>query len=220
LQLALASLRARTSEEVTYVLVDEMPSAQVAHALFGRLRDELWELPLTWLVAADERDRASYTEPPADAFWRRALSLGPLTRAASIELLRRRLGGEQLPDSVLGLIADEAAGNPRRLVSLAHEVVVEQQDPEAMVERGRARRQKLETLSEPARRLLAELEAGGPASPSDQGLLKSLGWSRSRASQVFGELDHHGLVRADERPGNGGRPRRVYDLVREPDGKP
>src|SRR5213592_4311683 len=41
--------------------------------------------------------------------------------------------------------------------------------------------QRISNLSEPARRLLAEVEANGAASPSDQALLTTLGWTRSRA---------------------------------------
>jgi hypothetical protein len=214
LQTALANLRDALPDEATYVLVDEMPTARTARTLFGQLRDELWELPLTWLVTADERDRAAYIEPPADAFWRRVLELGPLDEQSSIELLRRRLDDQEEAD-VLATLAREAGGNPRRLVSLAHDVFVDQQPMNAVLARNRLHAQRRQRVSEPARRLLAELEAGGPASPSDAGLLKSLGWSRSRASQVFGELEENGLVQASDRPGTGGRPRRIYEVVRD-----
>jgi predicted transcriptional regulator len=62
--------------------------------------------------------------------------------------------------------------------------------------------------------LLAELDAGGPAGPSDEPLLRKLQWSRSRASQVFNELEENGLVRASEKPSKSGRrPRRVYEAI-------
>jgi type II secretory pathway predicted ATPase ExeA len=210
---ALTEMRAALPEEETVVLVDEMPSAEAARTLFGRLRDELWELPLTWCVAADIRDRGAYTEPPADAFWRKIVELPPMTPAQSEELLRRRLEGEQ-PSDALAWIVENAEGNPRRLLSLAHDVVVEGSDPNKLMVNERKRAAKVEQLSEPARRLLAELEAGGPASPSDEGLLQRLGWSRARASQVFGELLERGLVRASTAPSAGSRPRRLYEVER------
>jgi energy-coupling factor transporter ATP-binding protein EcfA2 len=210
---ALTEMRAALPEVETVVLVDEMPSAEAARTLFGRLRDELWELPLTWCVAADIRDRGAYTEPPADAFWRKIVELPPLTPEQSEELLRRRLEGEQ-PSDALQWIVENADGNPRRLLSLAHDVVVEGSDPNELMAEQRKRAAKVEQLSEPARRLLAELEAGGPASPSDEGLLQRLGWSRARASQVFGELLEHGLVRASTAPSAGSRPRRLYEVER------
>jgi len=195
------------------VLVDEMPSPESAHTLFGRLRDELWELPLVWLVAADERDVGLYRQPPADAFWQRTLPIPDLDPAAAAELLRRRLGETELPQETIDRLVVTADGNPRRLITLAHDIVVEGVDATALFERDQALQQKIEALGEPAKRLLAELEANGAASPSDEGLLTKLGWKRSRASQVFRELEKQGLVRALERPGSGGRPRRVYEVT-------
>lgn len=195
------------------VLVDEMPSPHAAHTLFGRLRDELWELPLVWLVAADERDAGLYREPPADAFWQRVLPLSDLDATAAAELLRRRLAETELPQETLERLIAAANGNPRRLIALAHEIVVEGADATAFLERDQGLQQQIGALAEPAKRLLAELEANGAASPSDRGLLSKLGWTRSRASQVLRELEKQGLVRALERPGGGGRPRRLYEVT-------
>lgn len=195
------------------VVVDEMPSPQSAHTLFGRLRDELWELPLVWLVAADERDAGLYREPPADAFWQRTMTIPELDPDAARELLRRRLDEIHLSAATVEQLVAAAGGNPRRLITLAHEVVVEGADAATLIERDRAVQERIATLAEPAKRLLAEVEASGAASPSDQGLLTKLGWTRSRASQVFRELEKQGLVRALERPGSGGRPRRLYEVT-------
>ena len=92
-------------------------------------------------------------------------------------------------------------------------MLVEGRPSDEIIEEQRRRQQRVERLSEPERRLLAELEAGGGASPSDEGLLKKLGWSRSRASQVFGELEKKGFVRASSQPGTHSRPRRFYELT-------
>lgn len=216
-QALLAQLReiARTlpAEREAIVLVDEMPSPQSAHTLFGRLRDELWELPLVWLVTADERDVGLYREPPADAFWQRVVTIPELDENAGAELLRRRLGEEQLPEPVVQQLIAAADGNPRRLITLAYDVVVEGAEPSALLKRDGELQERIENLPEPAKRLLAEVEANGAASPSDEGLLKKLGWTRSRASQVFRELEQQGLVRALERPGTRGRPRRLYEVT-------
>jgi len=205
--------RSLPDEGETIVLVDEMPSPESAHTLFGRLRDELWELPLVWLVAVDARDVGLYREPPADAFWQRVVTIPDLDPDAATELLRRRLTAEQLAPGVLRQLVDAAGGNPRRLIALAYDVVVEGADPAALIRRDQEIQDRVKSLAEPAKRLLAEVEANGAASPSDQGLLKRLGWTRSRASQVFRELEKQGLVRALERPGTGGRPRRIYEVT-------
>src|SRR5581483_9651160 len=46
-------------DERRVLLVDEPPSGEVGHTFFGRLRDELWQLPFTWVVAIEERRRAA-----------------------------------------------------------------------------------------------------------------------------------------------------------------
>jgi energy-coupling factor transporter ATP-binding protein EcfA2 len=208
-----AIARSLPDEGETIVIVDEMPSPQSAHTLFGRLRDELWELPLVWLVGVDERDVGLYREPPAEAFWQRVVTIPGLDPDAAAELLRRRLDDDQLPPAVLQQLVDAAGGNPRRLIGLAYDIVVEGADPAGLMLRDQEVRDRVKDLGEPAKRLLAEVEANGAASPSDEGLLKKLGWTRGRASQVFRELEKQGLVRALERPGSGGRPRRLYEVT-------
>ena len=54
------------------VLVDGADEEQI-RVLFGRYRDSLWDLPLTWVVAG----RRSAPPPPADAFFDRILKLAP-----------------------------------------------------------------------------------------------------------------------------------------------
>ncbi len=125
----LESLRVALPEEETLLLLDETPTPSVARGLFGRLRDELWELPITWCVAADARDRAAYVEAPADAFWRRVLTLPPLTPAQARELLRARATEIELPEEALAVAVSEAHGNPRDLITLAHATAVEGKDP-------------------------------------------------------------------------------------------
>ncbi len=173
----------------------------------------VWELPLVWLVAVDERDVGLYREPPADAFWQRVVTIPDLDPDAAAELLRRRLEDDQLPADVLQQLVAAAEGNPRRLIALAYDIVVEGAEPAALMLRDQDVRDRIKDLGEPAKRLLAEVEANGAASPSDEGLLRKLGWTRGRASQVFRELEEQGLVRALERPGSGGRPRRLYEVT-------
>jgi hypothetical protein len=40
-------------------------TANAGQELFGRLRDQLWRLPVRWVVSARERDRAAITAPPS-----------------------------------------------------------------------------------------------------------------------------------------------------------
>src|SRR5690606_2237302 len=72
------------------VLLDE-PDADLAYILFGRLRDEVWELPLGWVVAMDTADATRVLRPPADACFEVRLEVPRLTAAELRELLLRRL---------------------------------------------------------------------------------------------------------------------------------
>lgn len=55
-------------------LVLENPETPVAMALFGRLRDELWDVPLRWLVVVPATVGAALDRPPANAFFEVALA--------------------------------------------------------------------------------------------------------------------------------------------------
>jgi energy-coupling factor transporter ATP-binding protein EcfA2 len=192
----------------TTLLVDGLPSPEVAHALFGRLRDELWQLPFNWIIAADGRERAALMEPPADAFFDRQINLGPMTGQEQLSLLERRVpltnrGG--LED-----LTEASQGNPRLLLALARDAFEGGEAIEDLLA-DRARRETVAAnLSRPASMLLAELENMGSASASDEELLKRMGWTRPRATQVFAELEQAGLVNSREEKGPSGRPRKVY----------
>jgi len=196
------------SQPRTLLLVDGVPSAEAAHMLFGRLRDELWQLPFSWIVAVDERDRATLLQPPADAFFDRLIELAPFDEHEQLRLLRKRVSVRDA--NALKPLIETSAGNPRRLLALARDAreggTAVEDILEAQAERERAASQ----LGRPASMLLAELEARGAASASDQALLRSLGWTRTRAVQVFSELEQVGLVSSDTEKGASGRPRKVY----------
>lgn len=205
----IATLRRQlASRDGGVVVLDELGAADVPRTLFARLRDELWELPLSWCVAADVEDSGNYLSAPADAFWSRVVDLGPLDDPSAEELLRLREVG--LGEAALRDVVRLAEGNPRRLITLAREL-----------EAGRSRKSlkenatRVASLSAPAQRLYGELEASGPAGPSDPALTARLGWGRSRASQVFQELVRAGLVRSATRADGPGRPRKVFELISE-----
>jgi energy-coupling factor transporter ATP-binding protein EcfA2 len=192
----------------TTLLVDGLPSPGIAHSLFGRLRDELWQLPFNWIIAVDERERAALMEPPADAFFDRQINLGPMTPRELLSLLELRV---PLTDRTgLESLIEASEGNPRLLLALARDVLEGGQGIEDLLENRAWRETVASGLSRPASMLLAELENMGSASASDEELLKRLGWTRPRATQVFRELEEAELVTSREVKGHGGRPRKVY----------
>jgi hypothetical protein len=191
------------------VLVDGL-SAPVAHAVFGQLRDELWSLPYTWVVACADTDEAAFLRPPADAFFDTVVRLPPLPADAVRDLLRRRITEAELPADAVTTAVELADGNPRRALDAARRLALEPEGaPDLRRERaGRAR--ALGALGRPAAMLMAELEASGGASASDPALLARLGWTRARAAQVLGLLADAGLVQPVDVRNGPGRPRRVY----------
>lgn len=200
-------LRSREKRELV-VLLDELARPEDAHRLFGRLRDDLWRLPVTWAVAADETDLGSYLQPPADAFFAQVLTLEPLDAGSSMALLQGR--APELDPTTAELLAVQAAGNPRALIRLAQQVLVDRVSP-AQVAGARERQSDLlRRLGEPARRLYDEVVASGAVSMSEPGLLRRLGWSRPRAQQVITTLLAAGLVEVAQEPASRGRPRKLY----------
>jgi hypothetical protein len=189
----------------------------VAQAVFGQLRDELWQAPLTWLVSCADVDEPAFLRPPADAFFDTTVRLAGLSDDDLHDLLRRRATVEELSDEAVSEVVSLAAGVPRRAIDLARHLLLapgtaagSRSSVEAVRDRLLDREQTVERLATPARMLLAELESVGGASASDERLLTRLGWTRARAAQVFGELERQGLVEATDEPRPSGRPRRVF----------
>jgi hypothetical protein len=193
------------------VVVDDVAGA-FGHQVFGRMRDELWELGLHWLVSGRADDEAVLLAPPADAFFETVHRVQPLSAAHIETLLDRRDADAQLSGELRHRIAERAAGNPARALELARRSIVSD-DHSALQDVGVLDR-AAEELGRPAARLVDELLRSGPASPSDPALLERLGWSSSRAYQVFAQLERAGYVTAAaEHSGRPGRPRKLFRVV-------
>jgi energy-coupling factor transporter ATP-binding protein EcfA2 len=183
----------------------------VAHGVLGGLRNELWALAnASWVVAGDTTGEALYLEPPADAFFERTIRIGPLTDSDAKKLLRAHL-----PDIMEAEIAQAVAvgeGNPRRLLRAAADIQAGVAPADA----------KTNDLKQQARKLAGPLAGAlvgyladhGPAAASDQTMLRQIGASRQRASQLMHELEAAGLLETIEQhePGRRGRPARRFGL--------
>jgi energy-coupling factor transporter ATP-binding protein EcfA2 len=209
-------LRRQSEEEhgSTAILVDGLP-ADVVQAIFGRLRNELWQLSLRWVVAGDNEHRGDYLREPANAFFDDVVVLPALSPDSARDILKRRVGG-----GLSGRIADEviehALGNPRRLLGLAREVLSGRETATEILSDEAQWQSRLGELSRPMRMLVSELDRlDRPISASDPALLAQLGWTRARAAQVLRELEVLGLVvSAHESVRIGpGRPRKIYSLT-------
>lgn len=197
----------------TAVLVDLPSGNRAMHRLFGSFRDELWQLPFTWIVVAPPDLRQELLTPPADAFFEDVLELAPLTSEQQEELIRLRLQpGEQTP----WRLRSEGEENPRRLLEIVRESVRNGEPVDRRLGAFAGRSQEVDRLGDAAARLYSVLESYGPASASDDRFLDLLGWSRQRAAQLFKELEQADLVRAEYLRPDGGRPRKVFSIVPPP----
>jgi hypothetical protein len=183
----------------------------VAHGVFGSLRNELWALDnLAWVVTGDTAAESLYLEPPADAFFERTVRLGPLTDADARKLLRAHL--PELSDADIEQAIAAGEGNPRRLLRAAADIQAGIAPTSLMTDDVA---QQARALAGPlAGALVNHLAAHGPTSASDQTMLRQIGASRQRASQLMHELEAAGLLETIEQhePGRSGRPARRFGL--------
>ena len=206
----LARLQTLRELEPAIVILDGLTDAEVVHDFFGRLRDELWQLPFTWLVTADSSLRSGFLTPPADAFFETTITLGEWTVEQQIDLLRRRLGDDFSRGSQLLSIE---GGNPRRLLAAAREAIVDERPIEDVLRAAVTRQQRAAAIGRSASMMLAKLEnLDRPVAASDDELLQRLGVTRERATQVLRQLDDAGLLESFHEAAARGRPRKLYRL--------
>ena len=196
------------------VLLDASGAGAAVYQLFGRLRDELWQLDHRWVVALDVDELGAVRRPPADAFFDVEVSLAGVSAEELEELLRRRqtpLGDESLRE-----IAEASRGNPRAAIRTARQAVIEERAPREVLAEQAWRQTEAGRLGRPHAMLMAELEHLGAASASDEELLDRTGWTRERAAQVLAELERAGLATASTERRARGRPRKIFRPAERP----
>lgn len=197
------------------VFLDDMHAPQLTHRMFGRYRDEMWELPCRWVVCGLARYRSEYLTPPADAFFEAEVTTGPLDDFVARDLLEARLAIAGAQDArEVDIIRSEyeeiikgGGGNPRRILALARESILRDAGENASRERFR---QEATRLGGTEGRFWQHILAFGPVSASDEELQEHFGVTRARAAQVLGRLEEAGLVKAHHEKQGVGRPRKVF----------
>jgi hypothetical protein len=202
-------LNARPRDQDVFILLDD-PIPERTQALFGRLRDELWQAGILWIVTGEITRRHELTRPPADAFFEKILELAPLNQAQQLELVRRRLESDDQTD-LLGVTVE--TGNPRTLLTVLRDALAEGADVRDVLSERAERQMQADKIGRLESMMFAEIEDGATASASDPEWLQRFGVSRQRAQQVLARLETARLVRAQEHRGPNGRPRRVYRRV-------
>ncbi|MGH2880960.1 MAG: hypothetical protein ACRDK4_15305 [Solirubrobacteraceae bacterium] len=191
-------------ERPVCLMIDEaVPS--VAHGVFGTLRNELWMLPeVSWILTGESASGPLYLEPPADAFFAHTVILAPLTDTDARRILHAHIPDLQAPDVDAAVAFGQ--GNPRRLLSAAADIQA------GVPPRKGPTRELVEnaiSLAGPlAGRLVEYLSEHGAASASDESMLRQLGASRQRASQLMHQLHSAELLQTLEQASEGrpGRP--------------
>ena len=197
------------------IILDEMHKPELVHELFGRYRDDLWEMPFRWVVCGLATRHSDYLEPPADSFFDTTLTLGPLGNLSSTELLKSRLAQAGTNDSKacwrinseLSSIVERGGGNPRQLLAAARAAVLRSAEESLTASKLVAAAAELGTTEKLA---LEYLLMNGPTSASDPQLLEDWQVTRARANQVLRRLEDAGLVSAIQEKRGIGRPRKLY----------
>lgn len=200
--------RLQPAASSTLVLVDD-PTPSQARILFGRFRDELFQLPTFFAVSASPQTHKALNQPPSDVFFDAVVQLKPLDPDPAFELLRLRKELGQIPDQILwpsrpmqprAILLDAQAGP----TAARHDAALEAQLQDlATASVGRA-----------GAALLREIWGRGAISASDSDLQRQLGVTRARLTQLLRELEKAGILVtfAETREGGLGRPRTMYDV--------
>ena len=197
-------------EPPAVVILDGPVDDQAGYDVFGRLRDQLWELPHTWVLAATPERSGPVRAAPADAFWSTIVEVGPFDAREIEQMLARGL----TPAERLLVDAHERRplqDTPRGVVRFVQDVLdgtASGDDVPADV-----RHERAVAIGPSASMALAELEAlGHPAAAGDPELLERLGWTRPYTSRILASLEAHGLLRSFPGPTTGqGRPPKLYE---------
>ena len=172
------------------VLVDGADDEQV-RVLFGRYRDSMWDLPLTWVVTG----RRSAPPPPADAFFDRVVHLTPWPRERIRELIGSRV--PQWPadwcDEVASILAPAAPS--QALLDL--QTLVLSGNPNQLLQWLADERALVADLPGRLRDLYEALNQAGPTHAGDEWLLGAMGVSRSRIVHGLKELESLDLLHAE-----------------------
>lgn len=194
------------------IFVDALPRA-VAATLFTEHADQLAEVPATWVIAISSDIEGPPTNP-APRFFDSHVHLGALSADAAAQIIASRTSMDQR--AVTNLLEGQQNLTTREAVMLARDHVGEAGEGAKARERRQQAERRLHEIGRPAAMLVSEMRSRGPVSASDEKLLAAMGWKRARASEVLSALAKAELVTSTEQAGpEGGRPRRIYELVQE-----
>jgi hypothetical protein len=199
--------RWRTAPSGTRFLLDDL-SVRQAIRLFGHLRDELWQTPLSFAVAARADVAKALSVPPADAFFDTRVTLEPFDAEHARALLEARVAAGQT--TTLRFEREGAKLQPRELLAIAADG-----DPGGRFAPDR-QHQMLTSAEAIGGRSAAMLfvELWGREGVSASELATATGLSRQRVAALLHQLERSKLIVAYSAPRTGrpGRPERLYGV--------
>lgn len=201
----------REEERHPVVLLDGPVDPKISFDLFGRWRDELYVLPLSWVVIAHQERLAEYVTPPADIFFDAIVLVDSLDESKAVELLQRR-HVVSLPDEVEQSISRHFDGTPRHLIRLTRQALAS--DPAEVALRAEQLAHATSSLSRGAQRLLVDMQGRGPVTATDLELQRRLGVTDRQMRRNLTELTTAGL--AEQLPSSSsapGRPPTTFQLT-------
>ena len=201
------------------IIIDNMNDTKLAHNLFGRQRDDLWEVPFRWVVCGRLSRRTEYLTPPADAFFDTELILEPLDDSVAKSLLEARIDSSNSSDaekaekirSHLHEIVRHGNGNPRQLLNKARSITLQDLSNKRADEHMFTYDAKLTNTEES---VLRYLQSRGPTSASEVEFQDYIDVTRERLTQVLRQLENNGLVFSFFDKSGAGRPRKYYSSNR------
>jgi hypothetical protein len=194
----------------TVLVVDGPLDPDVAYIFFGRLRDQVWRMPNTWIVTATPEEAGALRTPPADAFWSLVVQVEAMNGQEIDQLLDRGLD-EQERAQLRAHGEQPISAPPRHVVRWAQDVLDGRATTDDQQLKARA-----DELGRQAAMALSELLAlGRPAAAGDEELLRRLGWTRANASRWLSRMEEAGILRSYPGPSQGqGRPPKLFEPIR------
>ena len=176
------------------VLVDDLDS-KGCYEMFGRLRDNMWELPIQWVVTGT----SAHLSEPTDTFFDVLVELPPFDQEGLDDLVRRRAKSgttderETLQSRADLALAAIAPCTPRRALSALRDLYLSDDIAEAANQLSRFQSAR-SGLKPTAAKVLDALMHSGPTHAGDEQLLAEVGVTRSRVVQILSELETKSLV--------------------------
>jgi len=185
------------------VAIDNLTHPGTIRAVFGGLRELLWETRHTYVVSVRPLDLAVFLTPPADSFFRRRVELAPLTELE----LRALVGHGEQPEAAWRRIRGQVRHQPRDVIAaLRAEEPATDPSPAA------------DSLSPTLKELWTQLiSIDRPVTLHDDDFMAQVRRPPNTVRRQLNALVDAGLVvRLPDRTGQPGRPAVAYQARRGP----